>query len=163
MLSFLSLKALWLPVKNCCWNEFVVANVSLNGLTCGLLKQFSINLNPSLKVSQKLQLRDVCYIWINPWNFHSFTIWIPSINVFIVKWWSSVSLFNWAIWIVNGRMKTKGIQQEKVGRCSLWVELKCLHLTLVFWWKKTRVTCTIAANKWANDQKKNFLLSFEEN
>ena len=49
----LSLKLLWLPAKSFYWNEFVVADVSLNGLTCSLLKQFLINSNP-LEWGEKL-------------------------------------------------------------------------------------------------------------
>ena len=103
-------------------------------------KQFLINLHSSQKVTQKVTT--VRYLFtvelISWWNFHKFNIWILSNSFFIVKWWakfsallqicfwSSVSLFNLAICIINCRTKMTGIQQEKAAWCFPWVKLKCL-------------------------------------
>ena len=139
-------------------------------------KQFLINLHPSQKVTQKVTT--VRYLFtielISWWNFHSFNIWILSNSFFIAKWWakfsallqicfwSSVSLFNLAICIVNCRTKTKRNSIRKSCMMSL-ASIKVSHLTLVFWRKKTRFTCTIAANKWASSHNLKSTFEFTQN
>ena len=112
-------------------------------------KEFLINLHPSQKVTQKVTT--VRYLFtielISWWNFHSFNIWILSNSFFIAKWWakfsallqicfwSSVSLFNLAICIVNCRTKTKRNSIRKSCMMSL-ASIKISHLTLVFGGKR---------------------------
>ena len=52
ILSFLSLKSFWLPAFRFVWfpNEFVVANVALNGLKRSQKKKFVIKFNPSFNL-----------------------------------------------------------------------------------------------------------------
>ena len=54
IVSFLTLKSLLLPLEKCFLDEFLVANVSLNGFTCGLDTVFNYS-NPSQKVTQKVK------------------------------------------------------------------------------------------------------------
>ena len=102
-------------------NEFVVANVSLNGLTRDL-KQISINVSLSQRVIQKVKAAR-CLFKIKWWNFHSFYIWSLSINFFRcakflvlpqIRFHSlQVDLFNLAIFTVNCTKKNRWIQPRK--------------------------------------------------
>ena len=56
--------------------------------------------------------------------------------------------------IINCKLQNENKKNstKKSGTMFPLIRVKVSHLTLDFWWKKTRVTCTIAANKWATSR-----------
>ena len=123
-----------LASNNCFRNKFVVANVSLNGLTRGP-KTFLIKINPSKKVTRKV--KTVRYLSIIKLIARTFIYLIsnfsqvffalngerrPTIQIRLRL--AFASLFNLVICTVNCTTKTDEIQREKVFQ-----NLKC---TLIF-------------------------------
>ena len=112
-----------LASNNCFRNKFVVANVSLNGLTRGP-KTFLIKINPSKKVTRKVKtvryLSLIKLIGRNIYLIYNFSQFFFALNgerrpiIQIRLRLAFASLFNLVICTVNCTTKTDEIQREKV-------------------------------------------------
>ena len=112
-----------LASNNCFRNKFVVANVSLNGLTCGP-KTFLVKINPSKKVTRKVKtvryLSLIKLIGRNIYLISNFSQFFFALNgerrptIQIRLRLAFASLFNLVICTVNCTTKTDEIQREKV-------------------------------------------------
>ena len=106
-----------IPNSVAIWNEFVVANVSLNGLTRDL-KQISINVSLSQRVTQKvkaarclfkIKLIDGTFIHFISEVSQSIRLVLPQIRFHSLQ----VDLFNLAIFTVNCTKKKPMNSTEK--------------------------------------------------